>query len=151
MWCVVLPVALPLIMSVYYGTAREAARRTRDQCRTSLDPVTPYLLGEMENALTCAEIALNSMIDIVDEFGFSADLATVNEVVKRKTLVAEACKRVTAKALEACGGRGFMRGEGIENLLRDVMASHFHPLQEKRQHLFTGSLAMGKEAPTQAF
>lgn len=151
MWCVVLPVALPLIMSVYYGTAREAARRTRDLCRSSLDPVTPYLLGEMENALTCAEVALNSMIDIVDEFGFSADLATVNEVVKRKTLVAEACKGVTAKALEASGGRGFMRGNGIENLLRDVMASHFHPLQEKRQHLFTGSLAMGKEPPTQAF
>ena len=36
-------------------------------------------------------------------------------------------------------------------LLRDVMASHFHPLQENRQHLFTGSIAMGNEPPGQAF
>ncbi|MFC6671139.1 acyl-CoA dehydrogenase family protein [Marinobacterium aestuariivivens] len=150
-WSVVLPVALPLIMSVYLGVAREAAARARQRCAASRDPVTPYLLGEMENALTAAELAVDSMILLMDEFGFEANLDTVNEVIKRKTIAAEACKLATAKALEACGGPGFMRGNGIENLFRDVMASHFHPIQEKRQHLFTGSLAMGQQPPRQAF
>jgi hypothetical protein len=31
------------------------------------------------------------------------------------------------------------------------MASHFHSLQEKRQHLFTSSFALGQEPPGQAF
>ncbi len=151
MWCVVLPVALPLIMSVYVGTARKAAARARERCKSSQDSVTPYLLGEMENALTTAEIVLESMISIVGEFEFTADMETVNEIVKRKTIVAAACKLTAEKAVEVCGGPGYLRDNGIESLLRDVMASHFHPLQEKRQHLFTGSLAMGKEPPSQAF
>jgi alkylation response protein AidB-like acyl-CoA dehydrogenase len=151
MWCVVLPLALPLIMSVYRGIAETAAQRARQKCATSRDPSTPYLLGEMENALTVAEISVSDMIARVDEFGFAADIDTVNEMVKRKTIAAEACKQTVAKAVEACGGQGFLRSGGIESLLRDVQASHFHPMQEKRQLLFTGSLAMGQQPPAQAF
>lgn len=151
MWCVVLPVALPLIMSVYRGIAETAARRARDLCTASRDPGTPYLLGEMENALTVVEMSVRDMIARVDEFGFTADIDTVNDIVKRKTIAAEACKQTVAKAMEACGGPGFLRSRGIESLLRDVQASHFHPLQEKRQLLFTGSLAMGQQPPSQAF
>ncbi len=151
MYCVVLPVALPLIMSVYCGIAETAARKARERCAESIDPVTPYILGEMETALTSAQVIVADMVRMADGYEFTADADTVNEMVKRKTTVAEACKTVAAKAVEACGGPGFMRGNGIECLLRDVMASHFHPLQEKRQHLFTGSIAMGKEPPGQAF
>lgn len=151
MWSTILPVALPLIMSVYLGIAESAAEKARERCRNSVDPVTPYLLGEMENALTTAQLAVESMRGIASEFSFSADLETVDAVVRRKTIAAAACKETAAKAVEACGGPGYLRPFGIENLLRDVMASHFHPLQEKRQLLFTGSLAMGKEPPGQAF
>ena len=151
MWSVILPVALPLIMSVYRGIAESAAQKARELCRDSRDPVTPYLLGEMENALTTARVMVDDMIRLVGDFEFEANLATVNEVVKRKTLAAEACKLTAAKALEACGGRGFTRDTGIESLFRDAQAAHFHPLQEKRQLLFSGSLAMGKEPPSQAF
>ena len=150
-WSTVLPVALPLIMSVYRGIAATAASKARERCSNSTDPVTPYLLGEMENALTTADLAVDDMIRLVNEFDFSADLDAANEMVKRKTIAAAACKETAAKAVEACGGPGYLRPFGIECLLRDVMASHFHPLQEKRQHLFTGSLAMGKEPPSQAF
>ena len=151
MWSVILPVALPLIMSVYLGVAGAAAAKARARCQQSADPVTPYLLGEMENALTTAELAVESMIDMVGDFSYEANLDTVNEIVKRKTIAAAACKETAAKAVEVCGGPGFMRANGIESLMRDVMASHFHPLQEKRQLLFTGSIAMGKEPPSQAF
>lgn len=150
-WSVVLPVALPLIMSVYHGIARSAAQKAREITAGSTDPVTPTLLGEMENALTTIQIAVEDMVRISDNFNYSADLETVNEMVKRKTMAAAACKETTAKALEASGGLGFMRSTGIESLFRDSMAAHFHPLQEKRQLLFTGSLAMGKEPPKQAF
>lgn len=151
MWATVLPVALPLIMSVYRGIAETARERACAMVSDSIDPVTPYLLGEMENALTTAQLAVDDMIRIVGDFSFTPDLDTVNEIVKRKTIAAEACKLCVMKALEATGGRGFMQAGGIESLLRDVMASHFHPLQEKRQLLFSGTLAQGKEPPSQAF
>ncbi len=151
MWSVILPVALPLIMSVYRGIAELAAEKARERCKQSSDPVTPYILGEMENALTVAQLAVDDMIKRVENFNYEATLETVNEVIKRKTIAAEACKRCAAKAVEACGGPGFLRAFGIESLLRDVTASHFHPMQEKRQHLFTGSLAMGNQPPSQAF
>jgi hypothetical protein len=32
-----------------------------------------------------------------------------------------------------------------ERLLRDVHGAQFHPLPEKRQHLFTGKLALGQD------
>ena len=151
MWCVVLPVALPLIMSVYRGIAEKAARIARERCRDSVDPATPYLLGEMENALTTVQLAVDDMIRTVGDYSFVASPETVDAIVRRKTIAAEAAKQTVMKALEACGGPGFMRANGLECLLRDVMASHFHPLQEKRQLLFTGALAMGKEPPAQAF
>ncbi len=151
MYCVVLPVALPLIMSVYLGVAESAAEKARERCGNSSDPLTPLLVGEMETALTNARVMVADMVRISDGYEFSADVDTVNEMVKRKTIAAEACKLACAKAVEACGGPGFLRGNGIECLLRDVMASHFHPLQEKRQHLFTGHVALGKEPPGQAF
>lgn len=150
-WCTVLPVALPLIMSVYLGIAETAATKAKLQCKASLDPTTPYILGEMENALITAQIVVNDMVRICDEFNFSATQQTVNEMIKRKTVAATHCKRVALKAIEACGGPGYLSFLGLECLLRDVMASHFHPMQEKRQLLFTGMLAMDKEPPSQIF
>jgi alkylation response protein AidB-like acyl-CoA dehydrogenase len=124
MWSVVLPVALP---------------------------ATPYLLGEMSNALTTAQLALDKMLSIAGDFDFEASLETVNEMVKLKTVCVDGTRLAVAKAVESASGGGFMRAGGLENLLRDVQASHFHPLQEKRQHLFTGHFVMGEEPPSQAF
>jgi alkylation response protein AidB-like acyl-CoA dehydrogenase len=45
--------------------------------------------------------------------------------------------------MEVVGGGAFFRSLGLERLLRDVHGALFHPLQEKRQHLFTGRLALG--------
>ena len=150
-WCVVLPVALPLIMSVYVGIAETAAIRAKALCKELKDLTTPYLLGEMENALTTAQVVLQDMIANIGDFDFTPDMNTLNEVVKRKTIVANHCKQVVVKAIEACGGSGYLESFGIECLLRDVMASHFHPMQEKRQHLFSGYMAVEKTPPSAAF
>ena len=151
-WSAILPVALTLIMSVYLGIAESAARKAVARKRgESSDPATPYLLGEMENELAIARMSVESMVQIVDDLNYTADLETANEILKRKTIASKSTKAAVEKAVEACGGQGFMRGNGIECLLRDVQASSFHPLQEKRQLLFSGSVAMGLEPPAQAF
>jgi len=49
------------------------------------------------------------------------------------------------KALEVAGGGAFFRSAGLERMLRDLHAAQFHPMQEKRQHQFTGRLALGLE------
>ncbi|XOV78778.1 MAG: acyl-CoA dehydrogenase family protein [Aestuariibacter sp.] len=151
MWNVVGPVALPIIMSVYLGVAKKMTEMAISHSQKSLDPVTPYLVGEMENALTIAEVAHKDMIAIVDEFNFTPSMATLNEIAKRKTIVSKACKDTATKAIEVCGGQGYSRDFGLEALFRDSFAAQFHPMQEKRQHLFTGSIAMGKEPPTPTF
>jgi alkylation response protein AidB-like acyl-CoA dehydrogenase len=152
MWSTILPVALTLIMSVYTGIAQTAAAIAREKSGAKAkDPGTAYILGEMENHLTIAEMAHESMLALANDFDYEADLATANEVLKRKTIAVDATRKTVEKAVESQSGGGYIRAGGLENLLRDVQASHFHPLQEKRQLLFTGSLAMGEEPPAQAF
>jgi alkylation response protein AidB-like acyl-CoA dehydrogenase len=43
----------------------------------------------------------------------------------------------------ALGAGGIFRSLGLERLVRDIHAAQFHPLQAKRQHRFTGHLALG--------
>jgi alkylation response protein AidB-like acyl-CoA dehydrogenase len=57
--------------------------------------------------------------------------------------VTEAVKRTADKALEATGGSGYFRAFGLERILRDAQAAQFHPMPAKKQHHFTGCLAMG--------
>jgi alkylation response protein AidB-like acyl-CoA dehydrogenase len=41
------------------------------------------------------------------------------------------------------GGSAFYRRRGLERLLRDVQGAQFHPLSEKKQHIFTARVALG--------
>jgi alkylation response protein AidB-like acyl-CoA dehydrogenase len=142
-WNVVLAVALPLISSAYVGIG-QAARQIA--CRIAAkkdDGFTSLLLGEMENELTTAELALDSMRAIVTDLNFEANVENANRILIRKTLVTQAVIHAIEKALEATRGAGYFRSTGLERLLRDAYAGQFHPLQPKRQHQFTGRLAMG--------
>jgi len=143
-WNTVLTVALPLIVSAYAGIAEAAAENARATAKGKTgDPARPYVLGEMENSLTTAQITHASMVSLADDLNFDASEALTNEIVKRKTIAIKAATETTMKALEASGGPGYMRGHVIERLVRDSFASIFHPMQEKRQLLFTGRMAMG--------
>ncbi len=153
MWSVILPVALPLIMSVYTGIAESAAMRVKTKLKTSstIDPSATSTIGEMENALTTATVILESMLNITNNFNYQAEFSTVNEIVKRKTILAKSCQHTVQKAMEAIGGQGYLRPSGIESLFRDVMAGHFHPMPEKRQLEFTGHMALDLAPPGQLF
>jgi len=143
-FAVILTVAMPIITSVYLGVAEAAAGIARERARTRPDdPAMPFLLGELENLLTSAEIAVDDMIRLANGFDFTPSVDLVGRVLTRKTIAANAVIATAEKAMEVAGGAGMFRKLGIERLLRDVHGAQFHPLPEKRQQLFTGRLAMG--------
>lgn len=142
---VVVTVALPLVMSVYVGIAEAAATLATGIAskKSQLDPNLPYLLGEMNTMLVTAQLAVQNMVDLCDDYGFEPTVHTANAVLTRKTIVANTCIQTVEKAFEVVGGGAFFRSLGLERLLRDAHGAQFHPLQEKRQHLFTGRVALG--------
>ncbi|HVV95171.1 MAG TPA: acyl-CoA dehydrogenase family protein [Hyphomicrobiales bacterium] len=143
-WNVILTVAMPLIMSVYAGVAEAAAAigRTAAAKRTE-DPAAPYLLGELANRLAAADLAVADMVRLAADLDFTPGLELTDAILVRKTLAAEAVITTVEKALETAGGAGFYRMAGLERFVRDAHGAQFHPLPAKRQHRFTGRLALG--------
>lgn len=148
-WNVVLTVAMPLIMSVYVGIAEKAAEVAIEQVKVkqSQQPHLVYLVGEMYNTLTLAQVLLKDMISITNNYDFQPENENGNAILIRKTLVANACISTVNKAMEAVGGQSFFRKLELERLFRDVQAGIFHPLQEKQQQAFTGSFVMNHLFP----
>lgn len=144
-WSVVLTVAMPLIMAVYLGTAEAAFDRATEQAHRKTDPSIPYLLGELNNLLTTAQLAVRDMIARANNYDFEPTVDNANAILIRKTIATGALIATGEKALELAGGVGFYRSFGLERLVRDIHAAQFHPLPEKQQHLFTGRVALGLE------
>jgi alkylation response protein AidB-like acyl-CoA dehydrogenase len=143
-WNVILTVAMPLIMSVYAGIAEAAASIGREQAkRRQGDPTVPYLLGELANHLTTVQLATDDMVRLANDLDFEMSLAVTDAILTRKTIVAEQVLATVEKALETAGGVGFFRKTALERLLRDAHGAQFHPLSAKRQHRFTGRVALG--------
>jgi alkylation response protein AidB-like acyl-CoA dehydrogenase len=140
-WNVILPIAMPIIMSAYVGIAEAAASIGRAQAKGH-DDGTLLALGELENALTTARLAHADMVARADDYSFTPDLALTNAVLVRKTIVAKACIATVDAAMGIASGRGFFRGLGLERLFRDVRAAHFHPLPERKQQIFSGRVAL---------
>lgn len=143
-FAVIATVAMPLIMSAYVGTAEAAANTARDKAKARTgDPVTPYLIGEMENLLITAQMARADMIRMCNNYDFAPSIQMASDILARKTICANAVIATAEKAMEATGGSGFFRKSGLERLLRDAHGAQFHPLPEKRQQLMTGRVSMG--------
>jgi alkylation response protein AidB-like acyl-CoA dehydrogenase len=141
---VIVAVAEPLIMSAYLGVARRAAALAVESAKRKLnDPNIFYLVGEMQNALATAEMAVSEMVAYCKDYAFPLTIENSNAVLIRKTIAARAVLETAEKALEVAGGSAFFRGGPIERLVRDAHAAQFHPLQEKRQLLFTGRVSLG--------
>lgn len=107
-WNVILTVAMPLIMSVYAGVAEAAADIGQAQARKRPgDPTVPYLIGELTNALTTAQIATDDMVRLANDLDFTASLDLTSAMLVRKTIAAEHVLATVEKALETAGGAGF--------------------------------------------
>ena len=139
---IIYSIAFPLMYSVYLGVA-EAARdiAVREAGRRRQEPSVQMLVGEMENELAAARMAVRHMIDTGDTERIGPE--TTNAMLIGRTLAGRAVIRTAEKAMEVAGGAAFYRPLGLERLFRDVQAARYHPLQEKPQAVFTGRFALG--------
>jgi len=143
---VIASVALPILMSAYVGVVEQAvqlaiasAKKRRD------DPNVQYLSGELVNTLYEVHAIWNAQIANAAEYDFDPTIEHGTASVQGKTTLADACVRCVHKAMEVGGGGAFFRVVGIERAMRDVLAAPYHPLQAKRQHAFSGRVALGLE------
>ncbi len=139
-WNVVLTVAMPYIMSAYVGIAERATKLVIDKFRES-NLVPAHLaseLGEMKNLFTTAQVAWKDMIRITNDLDFDANDDNGNEILIRKTIVANHVIKTVNKAFDLYGGQSYFRNQEMERLFRDVQGARFHPLSEKEQIKFSG-------------
>lgn len=145
-WNVVLGVALPLIMSAYVGVAERAAATALPYGeRRAHSAATQWAAGEMQSNLFLAQACLDQMIALTNDFDFEPSVELSNRMLALKTHTSEAVQRVCEGAIETAGGPGYYRRTGLERLLRDARAAHFHPLSKKPQIEFAGRVALGLE------
>ena len=141
MWDVIVPVALPIIVSCYVGLAESAATYALQSA--SGTPHQAPAIGQMQSEIAVAQMALEDMIRIVDNYAFTPDLSITSDVLARKAIAARSVKAAIETASEIAGGPGFYRGHPMERIVRDMRAFHFHPLPERIQQEFSGRIALG--------
>ena len=143
-YSVVAVVAQAIVMSAYVGVAEAARDLALQQLQPKReDPDVWYAVGEMENALATGQMAVQAMIELCADYEFTPDVATANAAFIRKTIASRSLIVAVEKAVDAVGGSSFLRDRGLERLLRDVHGAPSHPLQAKRQHRFSGRVALG--------
>lgn len=143
MWDAIIPSALPVITAAYVGLAESAVSLALEAARRKPDELAA-VVGEMMNEFTTAELALDDMVRINDDHGFTPSVETANAILTRKAIAAAAVKQVVEIASELVGGPGFFRGHSMERIVRDVRAMNFHPLPIRRQQVFSGRVALGQ-------
>ena len=142
MWNVILPTAMPLIMSAYVGLADAAVDMAMKTAARRPDELAA-VVGEMRNQQLMASIALDDMVRCNDNHSFTPSIDLSSDTLARKTLVATAAMKTVELAAEIIGGAGFFKGHPMERIQRDVKACHFHPLPYRRQHELSGRISLG--------
>lgn len=139
---IIATIAFPLVYSVYLGvaeSARDIAVKLAKKRRPDSHVLT--LVGQMETALRAAQLARRSMLDAVARNAPSAE--TINEVMIGRQLVGQNAIRAVELAMEAAGGAGFYRAQGLERRFRDIQGARYHPLQSGPQAEYAGAMALG--------
>lgn len=144
MWDMILPIALPMIVSCYVGMAETAVELAVASAKNK--PHLAQIVGEMQNELAAAQIAVDDMVRITNNYEFAPGVETTDAILTRKTLAARAVKASIELATTVTGGPGFFRSHPLERIVRDMRAIQFHPLPEKHQQLFSGRIALGLDA-----
>lgn len=140
-WDTILPIAMPLICSAYVGMA-EAAHELALEASAG-KPALASLVGQMNNHLTIARMALDDLIARQNEYGFVPNQSNTEAVLTRKTLIYQGVHQTVELACTLAGGRSFFQGHPLERIQRDIRAMHFHPLPEHKQTAFSGRILLG--------
>jgi alkylation response protein AidB-like acyl-CoA dehydrogenase len=139
---IIATIAFPLVYSVYVGvaeSARDIAVGLAKKRRPDRNVLS--LVGQMETALRAAQMARQSMLEVVRRNQPSA--GTINDVMIGRQLVGQNVLRVAELAMEAAGGAGFYRAQKLEKLFRDMQGARYHPLQSGPQAEYAGAMALG--------
>ncbi len=141
MWDMILPVALPMIVSCYVGIAESAVDFAVASAKGK--PHLAPVVGEMKNELAIAQLGVDDMVRIGDNYAFVPGIENSDAILTRKSIAACAVKSSVELAASIAGGPGFFRSHLIERIVRDIRAIQFHPLPEKHQQLFSGRITLG--------
>ena len=143
MWDMIIPIAMPIIVSCYLGLAERAVQIATDANRGREDKAEE--VGELKNQLQTARLARDAMVAQSRELQFTPSLANTDNVFMNKSVATKAIHASVNAAANLVGGAGFFKGNDIERIMRDVRALHFHPLPEATQRRVTGRLALGMD------
>ncbi len=136
--------AFALIYAAYVGVAEGARQRALTAAKgRSGNAHLPYLVGEMENAFTMAELAHAHMVHLAETA--QPGPTTTSRAMTARTLTGDAAIATVEKAMEVVGGAAFSRRFGLERAWRDVQAARFHPLQKQPQLHYTGLVALSQD------
>lgn len=139
-------VAMPFIAGVYVGVAERATEIALGLAKKRAnDPTVQWSVGEMLSTAMVAGTCHDKAVSLTNDFNFTPSVDLTSKVFILKTHIVEQSKKVVEAAMDAAGGAGFYRATGLERLLRDVRAGHYHPLPAKQQVAFTGRHALGLE------
>lgn len=142
-WSLVVGVAFPVFLAPYVAIAGSAAELALGIKEGAMDDASLRTAGQMSEALMRAELAWEDMKRSANDYDFKPTLDLANRTLIQKGIVAKACVETVQRAMELTGGRGYFRGFGLEQMLRDVMAVAYHPLKEKDLEVFSGRVALG--------
>lgn len=139
---IIATIAFPLIYSVYLGVAESARDIAVDLAKKRRsDRNVLALVGQMETALRAAQLARQSMLDVIRRNAPSA--VTINDVMIGRQLVGQNVLRTVELTMEAAGGAGFYRAQKLEKHFRDIQGARYHPLQAGPQAEYAGAMALG--------
>lgn len=142
-------VAWPLIYSVYRGVAEKLRDETlRLAAKRREDADTQILVGAMDTALASAVAAHERMLQLGD-VGAPGEQTTATMMTLKRAMT-ESLLQVGSLAMDAAGGSGFYRDNGIERLFRDLQAARYHPLTMLPQQKLAGRIALGLNADGKA-
>ncbi len=139
---IIASIAIPLIYATYLGVAenaRDVALRLAKKRRS--DHHITQLVGQMDSALLGARIAVDHMLAVAARN--TPGVESVNEVMMARRLAAAQAIRSVELAMEAAGGAGFYRAQGLERLFRDIQGARYHPMQAGQQAEYAGAVALG--------
>jgi acyl-CoA dehydrogenase len=145
-WNVVIPVAMPLIMSAYVGIAEgafhEAISIGKNYQRNQKH--LKYIVGKAYNSFIQALTLWRSMIIMASDLIFNPDTQKTIDILSLKTNVCDACIKTVNECMDIVGGQSFYKTHALERMFRDIQAGNFHPLPKWDQYAFTGDIILKK-------
>lgn len=140
---IIAPFAFSLIMSVYQRIAESARDIAVEQAtKKRKDTTVEDQVGAMDTELLITRSAMAEMVRIASE-ATPPTLDKSNLIARYKTISTNAAIRTVEKAMFVGGGQGYFKGMGLERRFRDIQVSRYDPIQEPKQHRFSGRIALG--------